>query len=54
MIDRKLDSFAMSPVRAILLHSPGRKPWVNCFFTFIEPHRGGTLPTNAKLRTATT
>ena len=40
----------MSPVRAILLHSPGRKPWVNCFHTFIEPHRGGTFPTNANPR----
>ena len=30
----------MSPVRAILLHSPWRKPWVNCFHSFIEPHRG--------------
>ena len=30
----------MSPVMAILLHSPGRKPWVNCFHSFIEPHRG--------------
>ena len=26
----------MSPVRAILLHSPGRKPWVNCFHTFLN------------------
>ena len=32
----------MSPARATLPHSPGRKPWVNCFHTFIEPHRGGT------------
>ena len=34
----------MSPVRAILLHSPGRKPWVNHGNTFIEPQRGGTTP----------
>ena len=33
----------MSPVRAILLQSPGRKPWVNCFHTFIELPRSGTL-----------
>ena len=32
----------MSPARAILLHSPGRKPWVNHWNTFIEPRRGGT------------
>ena len=32
----------MSPVRAILLHSPGRKPWVNYWNTSIEPQRGGT------------
>ena len=31
-----------SPVRAILLHSPGRKPWVNHWNTFIEHQRGGT------------
>ena len=30
----------MSPVRATLLHSPGRKPWVICYRIFIEP--GGT------------
>ena len=30
------------PFRATLLHSPGRKPWVHCFHTFIEPQRGGT------------
>ncbi|GEM_PF-6089858 len=34
----------MSPVRAILLHSPGRKPWVNHWNTFFEPRRGGTTP----------
>ena len=33
----------ISPVRAILLHSPGRKPWVNQLNTFFEPRRGGTL-----------
>ena len=33
---------AMSPKGAILLHSPGRKPWVICYRTFIEPRRGGT------------
>ena len=27
----------------ILLHSPGRKPWVNYWNTFIEPQRGGTF-----------
>ena len=32
----------MSPVRAILLHSPGRKPWVRHWYTFFEPRRGGT------------
>ena len=32
----------MSPFRAILLQSPGRKPWVSCYNTFIEPPRGGT------------
>ena len=33
---------AMSPERAILIHSPGRKPWVNHRNTSIEPQRGGT------------
>ena len=39
-----------SPARAILLHSPGRKPWVRHCNTFIEPQRGGTLlsKTNAR------
>ena len=37
-----------SPNGAILLHSPGRKPWVNHWNTFIEPRRGGTNH-NAKL-----
>ena len=41
----------MSPVRAILLHSPGRKPWVRHWHTFFEPRRGGTFPTNAKPQT---
>ena len=38
----------MSPARAILLHSPGRKPWVNYWNTFIEPQRGGTSETKDK------
>ena len=33
----------MSPVRAILLHSPGRKPWVNYWNTSISP-QGAALP----------
>ena len=32
----------ISPERAILLHSPGRKPSVNYRNIFIEPQRGGT------------
>ena len=32
----------MSPVRAILPHSPGRKPWVYSQSTYLEPRRGGT------------
>ena len=32
----------ISPNGAILPHSPGRKPWVNHWNTFIEPQRGGT------------
>ena len=43
---------AMSPNGAILLHSPGRKPWVNHWNIFIEPQRGGTFLTNAKPQTA--
>ena len=35
-----------SPNGAILLHSPGRKPWVICFHTFLELRRSGTFPTN--------
>ena len=31
---------AMSPKGAILLQSPGRKPWVNHWNTFIEPLQG--------------
>ena len=41
----------MSPVRAIPLHSPGRKPWVNCFYTFLSSV-GAALPkrkTNARV-----
>ena len=34
----------MSPERAILIHSPGRKPWVNNQSTYLEPQRGGTHP----------
>ena len=41
----------MSPARATLLHSPGRKPWVNCFHTFLELRRSGTSPTTATTRT---
>ena len=43
-----------SPVRAILLHSPGHKPWVRYCNTFIEPQRGGTLlsKTNARAESA--
>ena len=26
----------MSPARATLFQSPGRKPWVNCFHTFLS------------------
>ena len=51
MIDRELDQSARSPARAILLQSPGRKPWVNRRNTVIEPQRGGTTPTNAKPQT---
>ena len=44
----------MSPVRAILLHSSGRKPWVNYWNTSIEPPRGGTplSQTNARAESA--
>ena len=31
-----------SPIGAILLHSPGRKPWVYSQSTYLEPRRGGT------------
>ena len=54
MINRKLDQSARSPARAILPQSPGRKPWVSHSYTFIEPCKGGTFPTNAKPQTATT
>ena len=43
----------MSPERAILLHSPGRKPWVKHWNTFIE--KGAALPrrkTNARVVSA--
>ena len=44
----------MSPARATLLHSPGRKPWVNSQSTYIEPQRGGTtlFKTNAHAESA--
>ena len=44
----------MSPVRAILLLSPGHKPWVNYWNTSIEPQRGGTplSQTNARAESA--
>ena len=54
MIDGELGQSARSPERAILLQSPGREPWVSHSYTFIEPQRGGTFPTNAKPQTATT
>ena len=38
----------MSPARAILLHSPGHKPWVSYWNTFIEPQRGGTISPKSK------
>ena len=44
MVDGELGQSARSPARAILLQSPGRKPWVNRRNTFIEPQRGGTTP----------
>ena len=40
----------MSPARAIHFHSPGRKPWVNHWNTFIEPRRGGTILSKANAR----
>ena len=43
MIDRELSQSAKSPARAILLQSPGRKPWVSHSYTFIEP-KGAALP----------
>ena len=36
---------AKSPVRAILLQSPGRKPWVNRFLYPLSSFRSGTPPT---------
>ena len=44
MIDGESGQSAKSPARAILLQSPGRKPWVNRRNTFIEPCKGGTTP----------
>ena len=32
----------MSPARAILLHSPGRKPWVSCHRYILSP-KGAAL-----------
>ena len=32
----------MSPERATLLHSPGRKPWVFVIVYLLSPFRGGT------------
>ena len=40
--DIDFERVAEEPFRAILLHSPGRKPWVIIVNTFIEPQRGGT------------
>ena len=40
--DIDFDRVSEEPFRAILLHSPGRKPWVIIVNTFIEPQRGGT------------
>ena len=37
------DVIVDEPFRAVLLHSPGRKPWVNYWNTFIEPQRGEAL-----------
>ena len=44
MVDGELGQSAESPTKAILLQSPGRKPWVNRRNTFIEPCKGGTTP----------
>ena len=40
--DIDVERVVEEPFRAILLHSPGRKPWVIIVNTFIEPQRGGT------------
>ena len=40
--DIDFEGVVEKPFRAILLHSPGRKPWVIIVNTFIEPQRGGT------------
>ena len=42
---------AKSPARAILLQSPGRKPWINRRNTFIEPQRDGTTLSRTNART---
>ena len=42
MVDGELGQSAESPERAILLQSPGRKPWVSHSYTFIEP-KGAAL-----------
>ena len=47
-IDMDFDLVAKEPFRAILLHSPGRKPWVNHWNTFFEPRRGGTSETDVR------
>ena len=39
------DENADKPCKGDTLHSPGRKPWVNYWNTFIEPQRGGTSET---------
>ena len=49
MIDRELSQSAKSPARAILLQSPGRKPWVSHSYTFIEP-KGAALPHGKRSR----
>ena len=41
----------MSPARAILLHSPGRKPWVNRFPHLLSP--GGAAQPQRKANTRT-
>ena len=49
--DIDFEGVVEKPFRAILLHSPGRKPWVIIVNTFIEPQRGGTSePINSDAR----